>query len=161
MSGGCSCSTGGRGEAHQPPDLSMFTDRLRRGERRVTGPRQVILEHLRRHSHPLTPREIHTSTGQRCDLATVYRSLRMLEDLGLVKRYEFGDGVSRYELVGEDRQSHHHHLVCTGCSRVVELDECHAVDWERRVAAANGFSSVTHRLEFFGVCPRCQPAGGR
>ena len=51
---------------------------------------------------------------------------------------------------------HHHHLMCTRCSDIVELDECFSEDLQQKIAAASGYAKVTHRLEFFGVCPRCQ-----
>jgi len=90
------------------------------------------------------------------DLATVYRSMHLLEGMGIVKRFDLGDGVGRFELLEEGDDGHHHHLVCTRCAGVVELDECIIEELQCRVAAQNGFKSVTHRLEFFGVCPQCQ-----
>ena len=51
-----------------------------------------------------------------CDLATIYRSMHLLEKMGMVKRFDFGDGAARFELIGEDDDGHHHHLVCTRCS---------------------------------------------
>jgi Fur family ferric uptake transcriptional regulator len=137
--------------------LAELADRLRRGARKLTGPRQLVLEVLRLSRHPQTPKEIHAQiAGQACDLATVYRSLKILADLGMVQRFDFGDGVARFELVAEGEDGHHHHLICTHCSRVIELDECFLEEIERRIATANGFRAVTHKLEFFGLCPACQ-----
>ncbi|HTY88394.1 MAG TPA: Fur family transcriptional regulator [Candidatus Acidoferrum sp.] len=139
------------------PSLSALTSRLRRQAHKVTGPRQAVLEILRRHPHPLTNREIFAALppGQ-CDLATIYRAMHLLEEMGMVKRFDFGDGAARFELVGEGDDGHHHHLVCTRCAEVVEIAECFPGEIERRIAAANGFKNVTHKLEFFGVCPECQ-----
>lgn len=137
--------------------LAELADRLRRGARKLTGPRQLVLESLRHSHHPQTPKEIHAQlAGQPCDLVTVYRSLKILADLGIVQRFDFGDGVARFELVAEGEDGHHHHLICKRCSRVVELDECFLEEIERRVAVANGFRAVSHKLEFFGLCPACQ-----
>ena len=91
-----------------------------------------------------------------CDLATVYRSMHLLEGMKMVKRFDLGDGVARYELLGEGDDGHHHHLVCTRCGAVVEIDECFISELEEKVAARNGFKAVSHQLEFFGICPRCQ-----
>jgi Fur family ferric uptake transcriptional regulator len=82
--------------------------------------------------------------------------MHLLEEMGMVKRFDFGDGAARFELVGEGDDGHHHHLVCTRCAEVVEIDECFSGEIESRIAAANGFKSVTHKLEFFGICPECQ-----
>ena len=137
--------------------LSELTDRLRRHTGRVTGQRQAILDILRLRRRPLTSKEIFAALPhQDCDLATVYRSLRLLERAGMVKRFDFGDGVARFELLGEGEDGHHHHLICTVCTRIVELEECFGEELEAKIATASGFKGVTHRLEFFGVCPRCQ-----
>ena len=74
----------------------------------------------------------------------------------MVKRFDFGDGVARFELVAVVDDGHHHHLVCTRCTAVVEIEECFPPDLQQKLAAANGFKAITHKLEFFGVCPRCQ-----
>ena len=134
-----------------------LTSRLRRGSRKITGPRAAILEILRQHPHPLTNREIFNEmSADGCDLATVYRAMQMLEKLGMVKRFDFGDRAARFELVEEGDDGHHHHLICTRCSGVVEIQECFPAEIETRIAAVNGFKAVTHRLEFFGICPDCQ-----
>lgn len=138
-------------------ELPELADRLRRKSRKVTGPRHAILAALRREARPQTIREIFSALRKGdCDLATVYRAVRLLEEMQMVTRFDFGDGVARYELLREGDDGHHHHLVCRSCSQVVEIEECHIRDIESRLAAANGFKSVTHRLEFFGVCPGCQ-----
>ena len=138
-------------------ELSTLTGRLRRESRKITGPRAAILEILRHHAQPLTNREIFAELRPgECDLATVYRAIQMLEKLGMVKRFDFGDGIARFELVAEGEDGHHHHLICTECAEVVEIEECFPAEIEQRIASANGFKAVTHRLEFFGVCPGCQ-----
>ena len=137
--------------------MSVLTDRLRRRSRKITGPRKAILDILRNHPHPLTNREILAAMPQtQCDLATIYRAMHLLEELGMVKQFDFGDGAARYELIGEGGAGHHHHLVCTHCAEVVEIEECFSKEMEKRIAAQNGFKAVTHKLEFFGICPDCQ-----
>ena len=138
-------------------ELPQLAEQLRGQARRVTGPRQAVLRVLREHPHPMSNKEIFGLLPRGgCDLATVYRCLHMLETMGMVKRFDLGDGVARYELLGENDDGHHHHLVCVRCSGVVEIEECPMRELERRVAASNGFKGVTHRLEFFGLCPACQ-----
>ena len=139
---------------HPRQNLAELTARLRHHAQRVTGPRQLILEVLRREEHPLTVRQIHEQLD--CDLATVYRSLRLLEQMAMVKRFDFGDGTARFELLGQNDDGHHHHLVCRECTTVVEIGECFSEIFEQRIAREHGFSGVSHRLEFFGLCPDCQ-----
>ncbi len=132
-------------------------ERLYRQARRWTGPRQAILKFLERARRPLSSKEIHAGLGEsECDLATVYRCLHLLEKLELVERFDLGDGVARYELRRTHGPNHHHHLVCRRCARVIELDDqCGLREFEQRLSARSGFTHLTHRLEFFGLCPAC------
>jgi Fur family ferric uptake transcriptional regulator len=137
--------------------LPELGERLRQKSHKLTGPRQAILAVLRKSAHPMSNKQICATLPKgECDLATIYRSMHLLENLGMVKRFDFSDGVARYELLREGDDGHHHHLVCTRCAEVIEIDECFTRELEERVAARNGFKAVTHRLEFFGVCPACQ-----
>ncbi|MGI8966219.1 MAG: Fur family transcriptional regulator [Limisphaerales bacterium] len=138
-------------------NLPELTERLRRTSRKITRPRQAILNLLRLQPHPLSNKEIFSRLAQGdCDLATIYRSMHLLESMGIVKRFDFGDGAARYELVGEDDDGHHHHLICTSCSDIVEVADCFPQELETKIARRNGFKSISHKLEFFGLCPRCQ-----
>lgn len=143
--------------SHQRQEMSALTGRLRQRAHKVTGSRAAILEILRQHPHPLTNKEIFSELPKgQCDLATIYRAMQLMEKLGMVKRFDFGDGAARFELVGEGDDSHHHHLICTRCAEVVQVGECFPAEVENRIATAHGFKGVTHRLEFFGLCPDCQ-----
>lgn len=136
--------------------LSELTARLREKSRKITGPRQAILDVLRRHQHPMTNKEIHQALQREgCDLATIYRNMHTLMEMGMVQRFDFGDGTARWELVTAGDDGHHHHLVCTVCSMIIEIDDCLPPGFERALADRHGFRSITHKLEFFGVCSRC------
>jgi Fur family ferric uptake transcriptional regulator len=142
---------------HHHADLPQLTDRLRQRSRKVTGPRQAILKILREQAHPMSNKEIFATLPKGdCDLATIYRSMHLLESMGMVKRFDLGDGIARYELLEEGDDGHHHHLVCVRCAGVVEIEECSMSELEERIAADNRFKAVTHKLEFFGICPDCQ-----
>ena len=141
---------------HDAPRRSV-AERLREKSRKLTGPRRAIIAALETQAHPLTIREIHALAGPaECDLATIYRSMHLLERMQLVQRFDFGDSLARYELIRHDEHEHHHHLICTDCAKVVEIEECFPEELERRIAAGNGFTRITHKLEFFGLCPQCQ-----
>ena len=146
------------GHAHSRDSLSDLQAKLRENARRITGPRKAILDLLRDEQHPLTIKEIHGRLESvQCDLATIYRAMHLLIDLELVERFDFGDGVARFELKGTCDHGHHHHLVCTKCGRVVEIEECFPDELEKTIADRHGFTAVSHKLEFFGLCPDCQP----
>ena len=139
------------------PGFDGLVDQLRRKSHKLTGPRRAILKVLSQHASPMSIKAIVAALPPGdCDQATVYRSVQLLERLGMVKRFDFGDGSARFELLSEGDDGHHHHLVCTRCEEVVEIDGCSMADLDERVAALNGFAAVTHKLEFFGLCPACQ-----
>jgi Fur family ferric uptake transcriptional regulator len=142
---------------HHAAEMPVLTERLRRKSRKITGARQAILEILRQHPHPMSNKEIFAALPKKdCDLATVYRSMHLLEGMKMVKRFDLGDGVARFELLAEGDDGHHHHLVCTRCSAVIEIDECFTRDLEEKIADRHGFKAINHKLEFFGICPECQ-----
>ena len=141
---------------HDDATLPEIAERLRQKAHKLTGPRQAILQLLHRQPHPMTSKEIFAGLPKGdCNLATVYRSMHLLESMGLVKRFDFGDGTARYELTVCEEAGHHHHLICTRCGAVVELGDCFPHEWEERMAREHGFLQVTHKLEFFGICPSC------
>lgn len=133
-------------------------ERLRSQAGRVTRSRRGVLEALARLRRPSTPRQIVDAvTEGSCDLATVYRSMALFEKLGLVHRIDLGDGLARFEIADDDPHGHHHHhLVCRECERIIQLDDCILAEMETRLSRHYGFHDITHRLEFFGVCPDCQ-----
>ena len=144
-------------KTHLHAEVPHLEDKLRRKARRITGPRQAILTILHQHRGPMTIKEIFDALPSgNCDLATVYRSMHLLEGMGMVKRFDLGDSGARFELLDEGDDGHHHHLVCTNCSEIVEVEDCFPDELQERIASRNGFKAVTHKLEFFGVCPRCQ-----
>lgn len=136
--------------------LSNLIDAIRKAKLRVTEPRIAILEALLENHGPFTVEEIHQRIPKKkCDLATIYRSLGSLENKGLIHRCEFGDGTARYELSARENRIHHHHVICRICKRIEVLDDCELQELDH-FAKKRGFSSVSHSLEFFGICPLCQ-----
>ena len=121
---------------------------------RVTEPRKAILRLLIGEHGPFTTEELHGRLAPgMCDLVTVYRSLAAMEEIGLVRRCDFGDGSYRYEY--DTGEHHHHHVICRTCRGVETLDLCVADSLERMVRQM-GYASVSHTLEVFGICPKCR-----
>lgn len=81
-------------------------------------------------------------------IATVYRTVRLFEDAGILERHDFRDGRSRYEEVSE---SHHDHLIDVQSGRVIEFRNEEIEKLQRRVAEELGFELIDHRLELYGV----------
>jgi Fur family ferric uptake transcriptional regulator len=88
--------------------------------------------------------------------ATVFRSLDMLADLGLVERVDLPSGEHAY--VACEPASHHHHLVCSRCGKSTEIGELGLAPIIGQIEATTGFQVDSHRLELFGICPECRTA---
>jgi Fur family ferric uptake transcriptional regulator len=122
---------------------------------RATKQRAALLTILEAEPDFRSAQEVHAalqSSGESVGLATVYRNLALLADLGQVDCILADDGQARYRRCSD---THHHHLVCRECGRTVEVAGPAVERWANTVAEENGFRDVSHRLELFGVCPAC------
>lgn len=143
-------------EGNQGKKLSVLIERLREKQFKITSPRLAVLKLLSSQSKPLTIKEVYNHVkDEGCDLATIYRLFNLLEELNLIQRVDFGDGSARFEVILQDSE-HHHHIVCTKCAAIVKIDECMIKDFHAEVENQSGFKAITHKLEFFGICPKCQ-----
>ncbi len=86
-------------------------------------------------------------------IATVYRTLQLFEQLGIINKLSFDDGCNRYELAGDEED--HHHLVCLSCGRIQEVQEGLLGHLEKKIAEKTHFKVVNHRVKFFGYCGKC------
>ncbi|MBN2543696.1 transcriptional repressor [bacterium] len=138
---------------------------LRRRGYRVTVPRETIIQVLSDADKHLSVEEIfnevlklHPGVG----LTTVYRTVELLRNMGFVKKYEFGDGLSRYELEKGSKKPHHHHLVCTRCGKIIDYTDF--VDEEvvllrkveNRLTKKYKFDIKNHQIHFYGICDECK-----
>ena len=87
------------------------------------------------------------SVDPHISIATVYRTVKLFEDAGILERHDFRDGRSRYEEISE----HHDHLIDVSTGRVIEFVNEDIEKLQRRVAEELGFELVDHRLELYGV----------
>src|SRR5436309_507744 len=124
---------------------------------RSTRPRQTVIAVLERErDHQLTAQDLHRrarSVAPRIGLATVYRTLSALEREGAVEVISQEGGESAYRLCSG---SHHHHLVCTGCGAVVEVEECELEPLTRRLSRRHGFRIDAHDVTLRGRCAKCR-----
>jgi Fur family ferric uptake transcriptional regulator len=132
---------------------------------RWTLPREMVLDVLSKTSGHLSGEDIYMSIHQKCNavgLATVYRTLELLTDIGIVRKFEFGDGKSRYELVENKMKGHHHHLVCIRCGKVIDYNEFIDKDkdfieeLEKELSKKYKFQITSHEVYFYGLCQDCQ-----
>ncbi len=91
-------------------------------------------------------------------LATVYRTIQMLNELRLIDRINFDDGFVRYEMgtASEcEQKHHHHHLICVKCGKVISFRDDLLEELEKKITATTGFSIVNHEVKLYGVCKEC------
>jgi Fur family ferric uptake transcriptional regulator len=133
---------------------------------KITIGRETILQVLSDAGKHLSADEIYTKVHvlqPAIGLTSVYRTLEILKDMGLVHKFDFDDGRARYELAeGEDGKDHHHHLVCKRCKRVVDytdfIDQEIKLlnDTEKALSKKYNFDITNHLIQFYGVCGKCR-----
>ena len=123
---------------------------------KITRPRRAVIRVVTSSLDYLTPiaiyekaREEHPDVG----LVTVYRTLEVLNRLGLVCELHGGHNSRGYTI---GTPEHHHHLICSNCHQVVAFARCGLEEVQRGLADETGFRIDDHRLEFTGICPACQ-----
>ena len=138
--------------------------RLARAGQRWTKGRRAVLDALANGGAPMSVPDLQASVGAAVPLSSLYRVIADLVDAKVLTKLEFREGFARFELA-EELAEHHHHLVCTQCSKVIDLelpDLEAAVDGvAAHVRKRNGFTVHSHRIDFFGLCDGCRPAPGR
>ena len=132
---------------------------LRRAGKRLTSQRLLILETMREADGHLDADEIHRLVRQkapRLSLSTVYRTLAMLKEAGLVDELHLGEEHYHYELRGEKG---HHHLICLGCGKVVEFECPFSQELLRDLGAEHDFEITGIHLDLVGYCAECRQGG--
>lgn len=131
--------------------------RLAHKGHRLTGPRRAVLVAIADAPRPFSIEDI-CSALPGVGRATVFRTVRLFQDLDVVCRVPLEDGTARYQLSGT--QEHHHHLVCTACGAVTEFDD---PDLDARIsanAADSHFRLDAHSVELYGLCKSCRESNG-
>jgi len=126
----------------------------------MTGQRRVIAQVLSdAEDHP-DVEELYrraAALDARISVATVYRTVRLLEEKGILERRDFGGGRARYEAT---EHGHHYHLIDVDSGKVIEFEDAEQEALMRRLAERLGFDLVSHRLELFGRRKAADMAAG-
>lgn len=129
---------------------------LRQRGYKITSQRKAVLSVIA-HSHDhLTPAAIYARVHQQypgIGLVTVYRTLELLSQLGLICEVHAGDNGRSYLL--RRPVGHHHHLICSSCDKVVDFADCDLAQMMDRVSRKTGFKIDSHLVEFLGQCRDC------
>ncbi len=146
--------------AKDKSDQRWFWDRLdqylAKAQLKQSKQRNFIIEEFLKMDSHVSAEDLYSqlkNTEHNPGLATVYRTLNLLRDAGLVDQKQFADGKAVFEVMAPG--SHHDHLICVGCHKVIEFENDEIERLQLQVANRYGFRLTRHSLELFGYCSDC------
>ncbi len=138
--------------------LNDFKTLLKENSLKFTIQREVILETLYNSDEHLTPESLHQLIGKKfpelnTGIATVYRTLALLEESNMVTSLSFGAQGKKYEL---GTKEHHDHMICTVCGEITEFVDEEIEKRQHYIADALGFKITDHSMQIYGICKNCK-----
>ena len=125
---------------------------------KYTVQREIVLSILIHAEDHLSAEEVYNEikskyTESNIGIATVYRALSFLEEVDLITSITFGSDGKKYE---SNAKSHHDHLICTECGKIVEFLDDEIEKRQERIAKKNKFKITNHSMQLYGICGDCQ-----
>lgn len=150
------------------PGPKKWQRRMRGHGSRWTAPREAVVDLLSQTNQHMSAKDIYNALIRiypGIGLTTIYRTLDLLEKMKLMKKLSLAGGESKYELIHNKNNSHHHHLICTGCGKIIDYDDF--VDeelqlitkTEETLSKKHNFVINDHNIEFYGICEQCRKGG--
>jgi len=139
--------------------LDEMTARLKERGHRLTPQRMAVLRILAvSEEHPSVEQiyERVKADFPMTSLATVYKTVTLLKEMGEVLELGFSDDCNRYD---GNKPYPHPHLICIKCRNIVDPEVAALSELRQEVAQSTGYQIMSHRLDFFGICPQCQEKG--
>ena len=138
--------------------LSNFKELLKKNSLKFTIQREVILETLYNSNEHLTPESLHTLIKNKfpdlkTGIATIYRTLSLLENSDMVTFLSFGASGKKYEL---GAKKHHDQIICTACGNITEFVDEQIEKRQHAIADELGFKMSNHSMQIYGICEQCQ-----
>ena len=133
--------------------LNKLETYLHQNGLKMTAPRKVIIECLEHLSSHFTLDDLFNAVQKRrsgVGQATLYRTMRLLVDAGIVEEHRFDDGITRYEV--QDDDTHHDHLICLICGKIIEFEDKIIEERQEVLAREFGIQIITHKMELYGHC---------
>lgn len=137
-------------------ELQILRNHIKEHGLKGTSQREEILVHLLGAKDHLSPEEIYEAIRRKdpkIGRATVFRTLKLLEDCRLISKVTFADGRHKYEAVRG--RPHHDHMICTDCGQAIEFSNPTLESLQDRIAKEHKFTLLWHRHELFGRCRDC------
>jgi len=143
-----------------PEKILQLKEVLKDKGYKLTPQRRAILNSIiENNGNHLTVEELYEKVKKDCPeigLATVYRTVQLLEEVGFICKLDFDEGCSRYELVNENEEHHHHHLICNICGKVMEVEGDLLGELEKNIEDNYEFKILNHNVKFYGICKDCK-----
>lgn len=143
--------------------------RLNNAGFRLTNPREAVINILKATDKHLSAEDVYVqalTVNPSIGLTTVYRTLDLFTRIGVVQKFDFGDGKARYELTSNpSKKDHHHHLVCMNCKSIIDYtDFLHEElelmkKTEKALSRKHNFKIAHHTVHFYGFCDQCRKIG--
>jgi Fur family peroxide stress response transcriptional regulator len=136
--------------------MDSMLDKLRHMGFRITPQRLAILKILVGSNEHPGAEEIYSMVRKdfpTTSMATVYKTLTVLKSVGEVLELEFSGDYNRYDA---QKPGPHPHLICIRCKKIVDPELAGLAELTEKIAAESGYELVSHRLDFYGLCPGCQ-----
>lgn len=149
-----------RGRSLKSRSKAAIHNLLRGSRQRITPQRAVLLELLQQEEGHLDADELYRLARRRhpgISLSTVYRSLRLFKELGLIHELHFEEEHHHYE--GRPPREHYH-LLCLGCGRIIEFESRRVAQMKREMAQEQAFEVTGAEIHLTGYCSRCRQGGG-
>ena len=145
---------------------SSWNHRLHKTGFRLTNQRATIIDIMQNTGKHLSADEIyiHSRTvNPSVSLTTVYRTLDLFSQIGVVQKFDFGDGKARYELINDSpKKEHHHHLICLRCKTIIDYaqfidEELELINkTEKKLSKKLNFKITHHIIHLYGLCEKCR-----
>ncbi|MFI3209578.1 MAG: Fur family transcriptional regulator [Peptostreptococcaceae bacterium] len=141
--------------------IEIIKEKLRDFGFKVTPQRRAVIETLIENNEKhLSSEQIYDLVKVNCPeigIATVYRTMQMLDEIDLISKLNLDDGCVRYEInLDKNKSHHHHHLICKECLNIIEVKEDLLEEIEQRIQSAYKFDIVDHDVKFYGLCVNCR-----
>ncbi len=138
--------------------LERFKDILKHNNLKFTKQREAILKTLYKNDQHFSPESLYMLLKKKyprlnIGIATVYRSLNLLEDSNIVTSISLGAAGKKYEL---GNKPHHDHMICKVCEVIIEFEDSVIENRQEEIAKINGFRLDEHIMQLYGVCSSCQ-----
>jgi Fur family ferric uptake transcriptional regulator len=145
---------------------AWWQDRFQNMGARITAPRELVINILHDTDDHMSASDVYIRAHQvnpGIGLTTVYRTLEMLAHMGIVQKFDFGDGKARYELINNPGgKKHHHHLICLRCKTIMDYtefidDEIEFINkTQSKLSKKYNFDITDHAISFYGFCRQCR-----